>query len=223
MTDYKTIAPNNLICMNDFAERYTYRVELAYAQPDNLLFGEQIYHNNAQLWLHKYFARIIFSAAQYCSENYGHHFVLYDGLRTIEAQEAMIQTRRAQRNPHWTEPPRLLAVPGAGGHPRGMAIDIGLVSPNGEKIDMGTEFDHMAKLTGPEHNPAHRDAKHPKHIMKNREALNDSMQRSAVHHKTELILLSEEWWDFRLPREIYNQYTPISEQNLPEDMKLLDI
>ena len=52
---------------------------------------------------------------------------------------------RVKDNLHWLEEPRLLSPPGAGGHLRGMAIDIGLEDAQGRLLDMGTVFDYLAE------------------------------------------------------------------------------
>ncbi len=215
MNSRKIIDINDLICMNDYTSKYDFSIELAYAKNDNLLFGERIYRKDAKLWLYKDLANIVFKASEYCSHTHNLCFVLYDGLRTVEAQEKMMQTQRALDNPQWLEPPRMLSPSGSGGHPRGMAIDIGLKTDCGDLVDMGTPFDCMSKQS-------HRDYRHPENIMKNRNILNQSMIKAAESLKTTLLLLPEEWWDFRLPSEFYNQYAPLHDHDLPEQMRMID-
>lgn len=221
MTRQKIIQQQDLACMNEGESAHHYRVDLAYAQDDNLLFSEKIYRENAKLWLHASLAKIVKNAATYCFNTYKIRFVLYDGLRTIEAQEAMMETRRALDNPHWLKQPRLLSPPGAGGHPRAMAIDIGLETLDGELINMGTAFDYLSE--NPKENPAHRAFPHSQNIMANRKILDDSMKQAAKAMNTSLLLLPEEWWDFRLPPDIYEQYEPLSENDLPTHMRLLNV
>lgn len=214
MNSMKSIPINDLVCMQNFADQYHYRIDLAYARADNLLFGEQIYKSDARLWLHKSLANIVFHAAKDCYETHNARFILYDGLRTIDAQEKMMRTKRARENPHWMEEPRMLSTPGSGGHPRGMAIDIGLETREGNLIDMGTPFDSMV-------DKAHRDYNHPDCIKKNRAMLDESMIMAANNLKTPLRLLSEEWWDFRLPSELYAEYNPLSDDDLPAHIRLI--
>ncbi len=221
MGKLRKIQPQELVCMDEFATSYNYRVDLAYAQEGNLLFKERIYQKNAKLWLHQILAEVVKTAAQNCFDNHNLKFVLYDGLRTTDAQQQMTKTQRALDNPHWLEPPRLLSPEGSGGHPRGMAIDIGLETLDGKLIDMGTEFDYLSE--DPKHNPAHREFPHRTDIIKNRNILDRSMIYAAETLNTPLCLLPEEWWDFRLPHELYSQYEPISESDIPQDMRLLDI
>ena len=207
--------------MNKKASRCHYRVEVAYAKKDNLLFGEQIYWGDAELWLFEDLAEIVCMAARECYETHYLRLVLYDGLRTIDAQKAMMQTRRARENPHWMEPPRLLSTPGGGGHPRGMAIDIGLKDENGNLLDMGCPFDFLSENADPAHNPAHREYKHPAAVKRNRAILDDAMMRAAKALGIPLTPLAEEWWDFRLPQSFYGRYAPLSENDLPEKMRIM--
>ena len=207
--------------MNMHSDTHHYRVELAYAREDNLLFEERIYRKDAQLWLHKDLAKIVQKAALMCFKKHGLRFILYDGLRTIETQEAMMHTQRVRDNPHWLREPRLLSSPGGGGHPRGMAIDIGLETLEGELLNMGCAFDYLAENPSAEHNPAHRNYKHTDDIRKNRYILDSHMENAAQALEIPLFPLPEEWWDFRLPPIIYGKYTPVSEHDLPDDMRLL--
>lgn len=221
MTHTQSIPTDALICMHDYAARYHYRINLAYATDDNLLFGERIYKHTAKLWLHQDLANIVFKAADHCFRTYSCCFVLYDGLRTVEAQEKMMRTKRARDNPHWMEPPRLLSPAGAGGHPRGMAIDIGLETIDGDIIDMGCAFDDLADNPHPDHNPAHRTHPHSESVTQNRAILDTSMTNAARQLQTPLHLLSEEWWDFRLPSATYSQYPPLSDNDLPEHIRMV--
>lgn len=210
--------------MDDYADSYAYRVELAYAHEDNLLFGERIYCKNAKLYLHKNLAKVVMRAAKACFEHENLHFILYDGLRTSTAQKRMMHTQRVRDNPHWLEEPRLLSPPGGGGHPRGMAIDIGLETPSRELLDMGTAFDFLATNSHPHFNPAHREFKrHSAKTMRNRDILDRHMKLAAQEFGTPLLPLPEEWWDYRLPPEVFNQYEPLTDSDLPSAMRLIDI
>ncbi len=209
--------------MNDYCKDYNFRIDLAYADPENLAFGEKIYRDDAKFWLHKDFAELVLRAAHICFFKYDLCFVLYDGLRTVTAQEAMLNTKRARENPHWLEKPRLFAPPGAGGHPRGMAIDLTIETPDGILLDMGTAFDHLTKKSDPLENPAHRKHPHNEKILNNRKMLNDSMLQAADECGKPLFLLPEEWWDFRFHSIVYNQYKALSDEDLPDDMRLCNV
>lgn len=214
----KKIKPSELVLMHD----NFYRVELAYARDDNILFGERIYRKDACLWLHTDLASIVKQAARLCLDHHGMRFVLYDGLRTTDAQAAMMETQRVKDNPHWLQEPRLLSPPGGGGHPRAMAIDIGLETLDRNLLDMGCPFDYLAENSHKDFNPAHREYKHSQEILDNRKILDECMSKAACDLNLPLLPLPEEWWDFRMPPAVYNQYEPLSDDDLPVEMKLLD-
>ena len=218
----KQITPENLATLDEGVQNGSLRIDLAYAREDNHLFRERIYRHDAKLWLHRNLADIVLLAA---GELYKHHdlrLVIFDGLRTTESQEKMLHTKRVQDNPHWLEEPRLLSPPGQGGHPRAMAVDVTLETMDGEQLDMGTVFDELCEDPSPETNKAHRD--HPylsEEVQHNRALLDEAMLKAAKQTDHELFLLPQEWWDFRFPSHIYNQYAPLSEKDLPAAIRLL--
>lgn len=220
--DMKTIHPDTLLPIDFAAGIFPLQINLSYAAdaPPNI-FGK-IYADDARLWLHHDLARIVLLGALLCKRQNGCTFVLYDGLRTVEAQAAMAASPIVQANPHWLEAPRLLSPPGAGAHPRGMAIDIGLMGEDGALLDMGTVFDHLAENSSPEYNPAHRDYAYlePEHA-KNRAILDGAMQKAADILDLPLYPLPQEWWDFRLPEDIYSTYAPLSDVDLPPEMRMV--
>ncbi|MGB4058520.1 MAG: M15 family metallopeptidase [Alphaproteobacteria bacterium] len=217
----KRIDPENLVCMNDAAANGVLRVAVAYAQPDNLLFGERIYRPEAKCWLHQDLANIVLRAAQDCVNTHKLRYVLHDGLRTIDAQEAMLRTKKVKDNPRWLSE-RLLSMPGMGGHPRGMAVDISLETPGGNPIDMGTPFDFMARDSGPDKNPAHRKHKNlSPDVLRNRSFLEGTMVNAAAALGLPLQPLPQEWWDFRMPPDVYENYAPLSDADLPDAMRMM--
>lgn len=216
----KHISPQSLVNMNKDARAGALRVDLAYARADNLLFGARIYRRDARLWLYKDLAEIVVSAAKTLSAQ-GFRLILHDGLRTVEAQQKMLETQRVRDNPHWLREPRLLSPPGAGGHPRGMAVDVSLETLDGKLLDMGTPFDFLAADPAPERNAAHREHPHlSEEARKNRARLTEAMVNAAQELHVPLLPLPQEWWDFRLPKEVYEAYAPLSDADLPPEMRM---
>ena len=147
--------------------------------------------------------------------------VVYDGLRTVDAQARMLETRRVQDNPQWLEAPRLLSPPGSGAHPRGMAVDCSLETLGGALLDMGCAFDFLAADPSPAVNPAHRDyAGHSADVVRNRGILDGVMGDAAARCGVEMLGLPQEWWDFRVPRAVYEAYAPLSDADLPPKMRM---
>lgn len=217
------LEPNDFMAMNDLADQEPVYIDLVYSrdEPPNI-FGA-LYKPEARLWLHKDLADIVIKAARAVRARYGFTLVLYDGLRPVEAQEAMMRAPIVRQNPHWTrEPGRLISPPGAGAHPRGMAVDCSLMNAGGALLDMGTGFDHFAEKPDSVHNPAHRSyVRLAERHAKNRAILDDAMRDAARMQGHDLILLSQEWWDFRFPAERYERFAPVSDKDLPETMKIV--
>lgn len=220
----KKIIPHDLVALDDFAGKHPLRIDLVYAKPahpDNM-FSCGIYRPQAKMWCHREFAPIILGAAERCYKNSKFLFEIKDCLRPIEAQAAMAETDIVRRNPQWLqEPGRLLSPPGKGGHPRGMAVDIVLITENGDEIDMGTRFDYLT--TDRDNNPAARSyRKFDDKILRHRQLLEDCMMEAAKAENRELLPLPQEWWDFRFPYAYTNTFEPVSDKALPPDMRMMD-
>lgn len=214
------ISPDDLVCMNDFTGTHPVRIDLVYADKSHPLniFKTGIYRPDAKLWLHKDLAEITLHAAKLCHDAHGLWFSLKDGLRPIEAQQAMSETAIVKANPHWCidGPNRLLSPPGKGGHPRGMAIDITLETESGIDIDCGTIFDYLTP--DPADNPAAREYSNlSPEVIANRKKLDVAMMDATKEHHKELLLLPSEWWDFRFTREHINDFEPLSDADLRPD------
>ena len=213
--DLKMILPKDLVCLDDYVGESPLVIDLAYARDDNLLFGERIYSKDAKLWLYKDLAAVVLEAAKHVFQAIEGTLIIYDGLRVTDAQNAMLKTQAVQENPHWLEEPRLLSPPGAGGHPRAMAVDVSILDADGKLLDMGTDFDDLTQA-------AHRGYPHPQSVQDNRALLDDAMMDAAQDRGVDLVPLPQEWWDYRLPAEIYEQYAPLSDADLPHTMQLMD-
>jgi len=220
----KDLCAKDFIALDVFEADFPIRIQLDYARDDNVLLGEAVYHGAARLWAHVDMARIVLAAARDVHAAYGLRMVVYDCLRTSDAQQAMLETRRVKDNPHWLEEPRLLSPPGSGAHPRGMAIDVSLESMDGVLLDMGTVFDQMSEDSAPGVNRAHR--LHPglsDAVVENRRILDEAMFGAAEAVGVALVGLPEEWWDFRAPVEVYEGFAPLSDADLPREMRMTNL
>lgn len=221
-THEKTIPAQDLVPMELFTDTHSIHIELAYAHDRAPNIFGPIYTAQEKLILHNNLAKTVLLASKLIHQEYGLHMRLYDGLRTIEAQAKMQASKAVQENPHWLEEPnRLLSPPGAGGHPRGMAVDLTLQTKDGDLLDMGTVFDHLAENPEAEHNPAHRDYPHiSAEIKQNRAILTNAMNKAANILNTPLFPLPQEWWDFRLPQQYFSQFKPLSDTALPPSLRM---
>lgn len=225
MSDIIPVTADDLVALEDFCVSHPLRVDLVYAQAAHVdnMFGGAIYRAGARMLCHKKFLPVILDAALMCHAQSGLSFELKDCLRTVEAQEKMRETAIVKANPHWLEEPnRLLSPPGKGGHPRGMAIDIVLLDANGAEVDMGTRFDYLTP--DPAYNPAARAFRDlPPEVLARRQLLEDCMMRAAAKHDLPLLPLPQEWWDFRFTPDLYNLYAPVSDADLPPELRMTDI
>ena len=142
------IPHTHLIFLDECERDYPVRVDCVYAQPNHTdnHFGA-IYHPKARMLGHQDLIKIILLAAVRLNRDHGWTLILKDCLRVTEAQEKMTKTDLVKANPHWLIEPRFLSSAGQGGHPRGMAIDVGVVDNNNNDIDFGTRFDYFSSST----------------------------------------------------------------------------
>ena len=221
----KSIPHRDLVIMDELISEHPFKIDVVYAQahhPENL-FGGAIYRKDAPLILHYLLADIVIKAAHYAHERHDMSFVLMDGYRPVEAQQAMQETDIVRRNPHWCSgPQRLLSPPRKGGHPRGMAIDIVLEDRSAQRVDMGTPFDYLSEDRN--NNPAARGfTGFSATILTNRKILEDCMVDAAKDLGRDILPLPAEWWDFRFHSEFYNDYAPIYDADLPEHLRVMPV
>ena len=212
------IPPNHLVFFDKLVEIYPLQVDLVYAQPDHAHnhFGP-IYDSSARLIGHRDMAMIICLASVHLHASRGWTMVIKDCLRPIEAQALMIDTDLVRANPHWLVEPRFLSTPGLGGHPRGMAIDVGALDEEDRDVDFGTPFDYFSSSTDVTVNKAHRQYAHlNSEVQKNRIILEHTIVNAGTMLGFEILPLPHEWWDFRFHGQYTNQFEPISDESMPD-------
>lgn len=102
-----------------------------------------------------------------------------------------------------------------------MAVDVSLADPTGALLDMGTPFDFLAEDSSPAKNPAHREHPQNERVCRNRAILDMLMRDAAREAGQPLLPLPQEWWDYRLLPDLYEQYAALSELDLPEPLRLM--
>lgn len=211
------ISPSDIIPMDIFIGHEPIKIDLVYAKAKHSrnIFAEALYHDTARFWAHKNIAAITLLAARILNQKTNYIFDLKDCLRTTDAQTAMGKTQIVKDNPDWLEEPnRMVSSAGHGAHPRGMAIDVCVLDPDGREIDMGTPFDDMDPKS-------YRSCDTlPEEVLQNRLLLEDSFMTSAKALGFDFLPLPAEWWDFRFPANIYRQYEPLSDKDLPPQMQM---
>ena len=212
------IPVHHLVFFDKLAEIYPLRVDLVYAQPEHREnhFGG-IYDPSARMVGHRDLAAVICLASIHLRAQYGWTLVIKDCLRTIEAQEKMTHTDIVRANPHWLVEPRFLSSAGQGGHPRGMAIDVGVIDDQERDINFGTPFDYFSSSADARVNKAHRQYDgHSDAIKQNRLILENTIKSAGKILGNEILPLPHEWWDFRFLSSYSNQFKPLADADLPD-------
>ncbi|MDD9900458.1 MAG: D-Ala-D-Ala dipeptidase [Alphaproteobacteria bacterium] len=219
----KILSRADFVALDDFVDTHPVKIDLVYAQPDHKdnVFKTALYRSGARMWGYRDLVDIVLHAADICHKETGYIFELKDCLRPIEAQQRMIETEIVKANPHWLkEPDQLLSLPGQGGHPRGMAVDIVLLDANGDEVDMGTSFDYFTP--DPARNPAARDFTDlPDDVLENRKVLERAMLQAGAAAGHEILPLPSEWWDFRFRAAYSSRFKPVSDRDLPPEMRMV--
>lgn len=122
------------------------------------------------------------------SKNPGYTFIVYDAVRSTEAQQLMWDSVDVPINiKHW-----YVANPQSGSiHNYGMALDISIVDSVGHVLDMGTEFDFFGDLAFPENTERfYKSGELSETQYHNRLLLFDIMAQAQFY------VSKTEWWHF---------------------------
>lgn len=185
--------------------------------PENV-FGAALYKKEAPFVLTRKLAEITLDVAHALHEETGWYLCLKDGLRPSESQKLMNDSPLVRENPHWAN--ILVSQPGQGAHPRGCAVDVTLLDAHKQIIDMGTAFDYFSEDL--ENNPAARDYTDlDADILEKRAYLTRLFETAAKELGLPIAPLPSEWWDYRFPVEDYKDFPALSNDDLPDEYKML--
>jgi len=149
-------------------------IEANYATPGNFV-GITFYPAN-ELYIVPEVGQRLSQANQYLQETHGFKLKLWDAYRPLQVQKKMWEIM---------PDPRYVADPAKGSrHNRGCAVDVTLVTLNGDDVAMPTGYDDFSEK-------AHLDyADLPVEVLTNRAILIEAMIRHGFEP------LSTEWWHF---------------------------
>ncbi|MBH2019223.1 D-alanyl-D-alanine dipeptidase [Polaromonas sp.] len=151
-------------------------VELMYAGENN--FTGQAIYEHPLCFLHP-LAEAGLRKAIAGARDFGLRLKVLDAFRPQEAQEALWAVAP---NPDYIADPKK-----GSNHTRGVAVDLTLVGPDGQALDMGTPVDTMSPASH------HFHEAHPAAIQVNRmRLLTVMLEAGFVHHP-------REWWHYQLP------------------------
>jgi zinc D-Ala-D-Ala dipeptidase len=176
------------------ASSHDVEIDIRYATRDNFT-GEPVYAR-AACWLHPD-ALACLERAIALAAVHGLRFRIFDAFRPQEAQRKL-----------WahTPDPDFLADPAKGSaHSRGVAIDLTLIGPDGQDLDMGTAFDAFTPLS------YHANTEVSKEAQANRFLLLGVMSAAGWD------FYGNEWWHYQL-FQARARYPLISDTALPEAM-----
>ncbi|MED5598049.1 M15 family metallopeptidase [Janthinobacterium sp. P210006] len=119
-------------------------VDLRYATPDNFV-GRDLYSPIDCAWLHRDAAAALEQAVAWlAAQRPDHHLLVLDALRPQRVQQQLWDALQG------TELLGYIAEPSRGSiHSFGMALDITIVGPDGQELDMGTGFDDLSERSHP--------------------------------------------------------------------------
>jgi D-alanyl-D-alanine dipeptidase len=119
-------------------------VDLRYATPDNFV-GRDLYSPIDCAWLHRDAAAALEKAVAWLAAHRpDHHLLVLDALRPQRVQQQLWDALQG------TELLGYIAEPSRGSiHSFGMALDITIVGPDGQELDMGTGFDDLSERSHP--------------------------------------------------------------------------
>lgn len=119
-------------------------VDLRYATPDNFV-GRDLYSPIDCAWLHRDAAAALEKAVAWLAAyRPDHHLLVLDALRPQRVQQQLWDALQG------TELLGYIAEPSRGSiHSFGMALDITIVGPDGQELDMGTGFDDLSERSHP--------------------------------------------------------------------------
>ena len=161
-------------------------VDLRYATPDNFV-GRDLYSPIDCAWLHRDAATALEQAVAWLAAHRpAHHLLVLDALRPQRVQQQLWDALQG------TELLGYIAEPSRGSiHSFGMALDITIVGPDGQELDMGTGFDDLSERSHPalELVMLERGEITQEHV-EHRRLLRDAMFQAGFFG------INSEWWHF---------------------------
>ncbi|MFA6071978.1 D-alanyl-D-alanine dipeptidase [Janthinobacterium lividum] len=161
-------------------------VDLRYATPDNFV-GRDLYSPIDCAWLHRDAAAALEQAVAWLAAHRpDHHLLVLDALRPQRVQQQLWDALQG------TELLGYIAEPSRGSiHSFGMALDITIVGPDGQELDMGTGFDDLSERSHPalELSLLEKREITEEHVA-HRRLLRDAMFQAGFFG------INSEWWHF---------------------------
>jgi D-alanyl-D-alanine dipeptidase len=161
-------------------------VDLRYAGPNNFV-GRDLYSPYDCAWLHVEAASALEAAVAWLAEHApGHTLLVLDALRPQRVQQQLWDALAG------TGLQMYLADPARGSiHSYGMALDLTILDPQGQELDMGTGFDDMTDLS----HPALEEGCLAAGAISEQQVANRQLLRAAMFGAG-FVGIRTEWWHF---------------------------
>ena len=161
-------------------------VDLRYASSNNFV-GQNLYGGFSQAWLHRVaYIKLTKAARLLQKQRPGYRLKIYDALRPRSVQRVLWQKVKGSAQQKYVARPERGSI-----HNYGFAVDVSIVGPVGNELDMGTGFDDFRPLSQPRLEQHFRAiGQLSQNQLDNRLLLRTVMTRAGF---TQLPL---EWWHF---------------------------
>ncbi len=161
-------------------------VDLRYASANNFV-GRDVYSPMDCAWLHRSAARALDQAQRSVVQALpGHQIVVFDALRPHRVQIALWQALQGTGLELYLADPAIGSI-----HSYGFAVDVGVLTPEGRELDMGTGFDAMQDESHPEFEAQMlAEGRLSQQHLTNRQVLRQAMLGAGFSG------IATEWWHF---------------------------
>jgi D-alanyl-D-alanine dipeptidase len=155
--------------------------DMKYATDDNFLKAKV--YDCAECFLRLKTVKALVKANTKLAQK-GYKIKIYDCYRPLDIQKKMWEI---VPNPKYVANPKTGSI-----HNRGGAVDISLVTLQGEAVDMGTDFDYFGEKA------SHLYQDLPKNVLQNRKLLKSVMISAGFNS------FDSEWWHYNLKAGLKN-------------------
>lgn len=167
----------------------TIQVDLRYADSDNFM-GVKLYDTLTRLFLQKEVAIRLSKSQHYLDSIYpGYALLVYDGVRPQQVQQEMwdaLDSIPTYRRGKFVSNPKNGSV-----HNFGAAVDLTIVDPQGDVLDMGAGYDDFRAIAFPSHEARFlKSGELTQQQYNNRKLLRKVMKHSGFYN------IPSEWWHF---------------------------
>lgn len=189
-TDFDTLAQKleeeGLVRLKEIDPSFI--VDLRYSTTDNFT-GMDVYGPFEEAFMQPEPAQMLTRANGYLKESHPEHtFYIYDAVRPRSVQRILWDTldMPVEQKDNYVADPDIGSI-----HNFGAAVDLTIAGPDGQPVDMGTDFDYFGELAYPIHEERMlEEGRLSEEQVANRRLLREVMKRAGF------TTINSEWWHF---------------------------